>query len=78
MALVKHPYRLEINIHERLRKEFDVIGRVVNSIDVHCLSYPHDYALLPDVCETILSDLGNEGGGRKSEVGILDEQPATP
>jgi hypothetical protein len=63
MALVKHPYRLEIGIRERLRKEFDVIGRVVNSIDVHCMSYPRDYALLPNVCETILADLRAEGGG---------------
>ena len=57
IALMKHPYRLEIGIHERLRKEFDVIGRVVKLIDVRSMTYPRDYALLPKVCEAILSDL---------------------
>jgi len=57
MALIKHPYRLEIGIHGRLRQEFDTIGRVVNSIEVRRMSYPREYALLPKVCETILKDL---------------------
>ncbi len=58
VALMKHPYRLEIGIHERLRKEFDVIGRVLKLIAVRSMTYPRDYALLPNVCEAILSDLG--------------------
>lgn len=62
MEIIKHPYRLEIGIHERLQKEFDVIGQVVDSIDVRSMSYPRDYALLPKVCEAILTDLGTEGG----------------
>ena len=60
IALMKHPYRLEIGIHERLRKEFDVIGRVLKLIDVRSMTYPRDYALLPNVCEAILADLGTD------------------
>jgi len=58
MELIKHPYRLEIDIRERLREEFNVLGRVVNSLDVRCMKYPRDYAMLPKVCEAILEDLG--------------------
>lgn len=68
MALIKHPYRLEIGIRDRLRKEFDVLGRVVNSLVVCALNYPRDYALLPNVCEAILADLGTEGGGQRFKV----------
>jgi len=57
MELIKHPYRLEIDIRERLREEFNVLGRVVSSLDVRCMKYPLDYALLPKVCEAILEDL---------------------
>ena len=66
MALIKHPYRLEIGIRERLQKEFAVIGQVVDSINIRSMSYPRDYALLPDVCKAILADLG--AGGLKSDV----------
>ena len=57
MALIQYPFRLEIGSRDRLEKEFDLIGQVVNSIDVRSISYTRDYDLLPKVCETILQDL---------------------
>jgi len=57
MELVKHPYRLGLNPRERLRKEFQTLGRLVNSLVVRRICYPRDYALLPDVHEAILADL---------------------
>jgi len=57
METVKHPYRLEIDIRQILQKEFNVLGRLVNSIDIRRIRYPRDYALLPNVCEAILEDL---------------------
>jgi hypothetical protein len=57
MELVKHPYRLGLNPRERLRGEFQTLGRLVNSLAVRRICYPRDYALLPDVHEAILADL---------------------
>jgi hypothetical protein len=57
MELVKHPYRLGLNPRERLRGEFQTLGRLVNSLAVRRICFPRDYALLPDVHEAILADL---------------------
>ena len=57
MELVKHPYRLGLNPRERLRGEFQTLGRLVNSLAVRRICYPRDYALLPEVREAILADL---------------------
>ena len=68
MELVKHPYRLGLNTRERLREEFQNLGRLVNSLAIRRIVYPRDYALLPDVHAAILADLGAEVGGRRSEI----------
>jgi len=67
MELVKHLYRLGLNTRKRLREEFQTLGRLVNSLSVRRLCYPRDYALLPDVHEAILADLGMGDGGQKTE-----------
>lgn len=58
METVKHPYRLEIEFRNKLQKEFEVLGRLVNSIDIRRIRYPRDFGILPKVCEAILEDLG--------------------
>ena len=67
MELVKHPYRLGLNTRERLREEFQTLGRLVNSLAIRRIVYPRDYALLPDVHATILADLGLERRKQKIE-----------
>lgn len=61
MELVKHPYRLGLNTRERLREEFQNLGRLVNSLAIRRIVYPRDYALLPEVHAAVLADLGLEG-----------------
>ena len=63
MELVKHPYRLGLNPREKLRGEFQTLGRLVNSLAVRRICFPRDYALLPDVHEAILADLNTGVGG---------------
>lgn len=57
MELMKHPYRLGIDHHDRLQEEFRSLGRVVNSLKIRRITYPRDYALLPKVYNAILKDL---------------------
>ena len=64
MELVKHPYRLGLNPREKLRGEFQTLGRLVNSLAVRRICFPRDYALLPDVHEAILADLNTGVGGQ--------------
>ncbi len=58
MELVKHPYRLGIDMNEKLKDEFEFIGRVVDEVEVKRVTYPKDYAALGEVREKILEDRG--------------------
>lgn len=60
MELVKHPYRLGLNPRQRLKHEFEAIGRLANSLAVSRLYYSRDYALLPEVHGAILADLDQD------------------
>jgi hypothetical protein len=50
-------YRLTIVTRDRIKEEFDLISFILGSVPVALLSFPHDYSMLPELHEMILTDL---------------------
>ncbi|MBI2160005.1 MAG: hypothetical protein HYU25_06475 [Candidatus Rokubacteria bacterium] len=57
MELVRYTFRLDIEDHRMLTREFLFLGTVVSRIPVRRLTYPRDLSLLPAVHSVICADL---------------------
>lgn len=59
IELVKHTYRLDMTDKDRLRKEFDEIGNVLDHVGFAQLTYPRDMSKLASVHDAIIADLAS-------------------
>lgn len=57
IELVSYAYKLDITDRERLREEFDCLGRVAALPLFYRLAFPRDFSLLTEVRESILKNL---------------------
>jgi hypothetical protein len=55
-AVLKNTFNTKITDSARLRRQFEMTGRLVSKVPVKTLSYPRGLDLLPTVCEAIISD----------------------
>lgn len=60
VELVKAAYKLDIEDRERLRREFECLGRMVAIPFLYRLAYPRDFAFLPAVQDAILQNLSED------------------
>jgi hypothetical protein len=58
MELLSHAYKLDIRDQAMLRKEFDILGRIVALPLFYRLAFPRDLSLLSTVQQAILSHTG--------------------
>lgn len=68
MEILKYAYLLDIGDREKLREQFDCLGRTSALAPFYRLAFPRQLSLLPRVQEAILASLGNE-----AEVAIGSE-----
>lgn len=59
-AICKHTFILDVEDRERLRAHFERLAKLAESIPIYELSYPRDYAKLPEVIDHIIK-LSSEG-----------------
>lgn len=71
IELVSYAYKLDITDREKLKQEFDCLGRVAALPLFYRLAFPRDFSLLPVVRESILNNLSerypNDAAGDKPE-----------
>ncbi len=58
MALLKSSFRLALTDPERISNEFHQVAHLATHVNVSRLHYPQKFALLPQVRESVLADLG--------------------
>lgn len=58
VTLVRSCFQMHLEDAERARDLFDRIGAVIDAVPVRRLSFPRDYARLPEVREALLDDAG--------------------
>ena len=60
MEMLKYAYLLDVNDRERLREQFDRLGRASALTAFYRLAFPRRLSLLPSVQDVILANLGEE------------------
>lgn len=58
LELLKHVYRLDVTDWVARREEFKFMVEIVEQARPYWLSYPHEFAFLPEVRRVLLDDLG--------------------
>jgi len=55
--LLAAAFRLNVDDHDEIRDEFNLISHILNSVRISRLSFPHEFAALPRVHQAIYADL---------------------
>lgn len=62
IELVRNAFQLDLGDMARMRAQLGLAARVARDVPVHTLSYPRDYALLPQVAERVRAHLAQVAG----------------
>jgi len=54
IELVRRAYCLDITDRNRIRSQFEMLGRIAAGAAIYQMNFPHDYARLQEVCDAIL------------------------